>query len=146
MELFASEKRNARAFCSQMRYWPPSAAGQAKWMSGREPRDDVERADRVHLEEDHDRRLVERHEDVLAHRELLVRVLDGDALGALRHRLATVCPAIGSVYFGTRNDSSKSCSHLMGHDQSSEPAVLGAHRDRAAADGGEEHPGPEGGG
>ncbi len=26
---FPSEKWNARAFCSQTRYWPPSPAGQA---------------------------------------------------------------------------------------------------------------------
>src|SRR5690349_7150380 len=32
---------------------------------------------------------------------------------------ATARPEIGPVYFGTRNDSARSCIHLIGHDQSS---------------------------
>ena len=34
-------------------------------------------------------------------------------------RRAIRCPAIGSTYFGTWNESSRSCNHLIGHDHSS---------------------------
>ena len=107
----------------------------------REPRDDVERANRIHFEEDDDRGLVERHEDVLAHRELFVRVFDRHAFGTLRHRLRD---GVASDGLGVLRDAERELEIVQpfeGPRPELQPAIFGAHGDRAPPDGGEEHAG-----
>ena len=105
----------------------------------REGRDDVEWADGVDLEEDHDRGLVERHEHVLAHSELLVGVGYRHAFGAFLHRLRHLAPRNRRRVLWHVEGELEVVQPLDGPRPEFERAVLGAHGDRLAPHRGDEH-------
>jgi len=109
---------------------------------GHEARDDVHRPDGIHLEQHHDRGQVERHEDVLLHGELFVRVLDGDAFRALDDRLRDGVAGDGLGVLRDAEGELEVVEPLEGPGPELEATVLGAHGNGAAPDVGHVHAGP----
>ena len=102
--------------------------------------DDLERADRVDLEQDDDGWLIEGDEDVLAHGELFVAVLDRHPFGALDHRSCDAPPGDRLGVLGHPEREFEVMEPLDRPRPELEAPVFSSHRDGAATHGREVRP------